>query len=117
MRISDWSSDVCSSDLIVLGHGMSGEVLQRVMDDELDAGFYLSIPSDTLTTSETIFCKVLTRYSYKVLAPAGWESQVRDKEWRQLAGLPWLATPTASAHHRLLAQVLDRKSTRLNSSH
>src|SRR3546814_11576362 len=80
MRISDWSSDVCSSDLIVLGHGMSGEVLQRVMDDELDAGFYLSIPSDTLTTSETIFCKVLTRYSYKVLAPAGWESQVRDKE-------------------------------------
>lgn len=95
---------------IVLGHGMSGEVLQRVMDDELDAGFYLSIPSDTLTTSETIFRKVLTRYSYKVLAPAGWESQVRDKEWRQLAGLPWLATPTASAHHRLLAQVFGANS-------
>ncbi|NYT58179.1 LysR family transcriptional regulator [Alcaligenaceae bacterium] len=95
---------------IVLAHGMSGDVLQQVMRAELDAGFYLSIPDDTLTGSDNVLCKTLTHFSYKVLAPAGWASQVRDKDWRQLAGLPWLATPTASAHHRLLALVFGPQS-------
>ncbi|MFT0544741.1 LysR family transcriptional regulator [Allopusillimonas ginsengisoli] len=96
---------------IVLAHGMSGEVLQRVMGGELDAGFYLGIPDDKAPPTETLLCKVLTRFTYKVLAPAGWESQVRDKNWPQLAALPWLATPPASVHHRLLAQVFGREST------
>jgi DNA-binding transcriptional LysR family regulator len=95
---------------IVLVHGMSGEVLQRILRAELDAGFYLSIPGDPLAASDTVLCRTLTRFTYKVLAPAGWESQVRDKDWRQLAGLPWLATPAFSAHHRLLSQVYGRDS-------
>jgi DNA-binding transcriptional LysR family regulator len=30
---------------------------------------------------------------------------VQGKDWSGLAALPWLATPEASAHHRLLRQV------------
>lgn len=90
---------------IGLAHGMSGEVLQRVRNGELDAGFYLRVPGDALVASDTVHCRILTRYTYKVLAPAGWDSQVRDRDWHHLARLPWLATPPASAHHRLLAQV------------
>lgn len=90
---------------ITLSHGMSGEVLQRVARGELDAGYYLSIPGDHSAEAAGMHCRILTRYTYKVLAPAGWDSQVRNKSWNQLAGLPWLATPPASAHHRLLAQV------------
>lgn len=90
---------------IALAHGMSGEVLQRVQREELDAGFYLSVPGDEQTASPALTCKILTEFTYSVLAPAGWETRVRDKDWHQLAGLPWLATPPASAHHRMLAQV------------
>lgn len=96
---------------IVLAHGMSGEVLHRVMHGELDAGFYLSIPDRASASSDTVLCKILNQFTYKVLAPAGWESQVRDKEWHQLAGLPWLATPPASAHYRLLSLVFGPQSS------
>jgi len=49
--------------------------------------------------------RTLARFSYRVLAPAGWGPQVRGKDWKALAALPWLATPAASAHHRLLRRV------------
>lgn len=95
---------------IALSHGISGEMLQRVMKDELDATFYLSIPDDGVYASEAVLCTVLNPFTYKVVAPAGWESQVRGKDWHQLAALPWLATPPVSAHHRLLSQVFGRQS-------
>src|SRR3546814_11528599 len=40
MRISDWSSDVCSSDLIDTGCGMSAAVIERVFDP-----FYTTKPA------------------------------------------------------------------------
>jgi DNA-binding transcriptional LysR family regulator len=48
----------------------------------------------------------LTAFSYRVLAPAGWGPQVLGKDWRALAALPWIVTPPASAHHRLLQSAL-----------
>jgi DNA-binding transcriptional LysR family regulator len=95
---------------IRLAHGMSGEVAQRVRSGELDVGFYLCQPDDPLEDSEAICCRILTRFTYKVLAPAGWDSQVRDRDWDHLASLPWLATPPASVHHRLLARVFGHGS-------
>jgi len=51
--------------------------------------------------------KVLSHFTYRVLAPAGWGEQVLGRDWKALAALPWLATPPASAHHRLLASVFE----------
>lgn len=48
----------------------------------------------------------LARFSYRVLAPSGWGPQVLGKDWRALAQLPWIVTPPASAHHRLLESVM-----------
>ena len=48
----------------------------------------------------------LTQFSYRVIAPAGWGPQVLGKDWRALAALPWIVTPPASAHHRLLQSVM-----------
>jgi DNA-binding transcriptional LysR family regulator len=48
----------------------------------------------------------LTHFSYRVLAPAGWGPQVLGKDWRALAALPWIITPPASAHQRLLQSAL-----------
>lgn len=85
-----------------LRQGMSGEVLERVGKGELDVGFYLGLPPDVEPPFQSM---ELTRFTYRVLAPAGWGSQVLGRDWRGLAALPWLATPPASVHHRLLAGV------------
>jgi DNA-binding transcriptional LysR family regulator len=47
----------------------------------------------------------LTRFNYRVLAPASWGPQVRGKDWAQLAVLPWVLTPPQSVHFRLLREV------------
>jgi DNA-binding transcriptional LysR family regulator len=47
----------------------------------------------------------LLSYDYRVIAPIEWSDQVMGKDWADLAGLPWLATPPASAHRRLLDDI------------
>lgn len=97
-----------------LRQGMSGDVLAQIGRGELDVGFYLGLPGDLVQAAALarpgrgaieFEAKVLTRFTYRVLAPAGWGPQVLGKDWKNLAALPWLATPPASAHHRLLASV------------
>jgi DNA-binding transcriptional LysR family regulator len=99
-----------------LRQGMSGDVLAQVTQGELDVGFYLGLPAEApaeslpspvnRTTAAAVFeAKILSHFTYRVLAPAGWGEQVLGRDWKALAALPWLATPAASAHHRLLASV------------
>jgi DNA-binding transcriptional LysR family regulator len=47
----------------------------------------------------------LLSYDYRVIAPIEWSDQVMGKDWADLAGLPWLATPPASARRRLLDDI------------
>jgi DNA-binding transcriptional LysR family regulator len=53
-----------------------------------------------------LIVKELAQFNYRVLAPAGWGPQVLGRDWRGLAQLPWIVTPPASAHHRLLQSVM-----------
>jgi DNA-binding transcriptional LysR family regulator len=105
-----------------LRQAMSGEVLAQLAQGSLDVGFYLAMPHELLggdlkqnkllaqqniARTATEFVAIpLTRFTYRVLAPAGWGPQVQGRDWRALAALPWITTPEASAHHRLLASVL-----------
>ena len=101
-----------------LRQGMSGEVLAQLARQELDVGFYLGDPNiawsklpqaqaEPPQAAPLFESRVLTRFAYRVVAPAGWGPQVLGRDWRGLAALPWLATPPASAHHRLLADVFE----------
>ncbi|QBQ96246.1 LysR family transcriptional regulator [Paraburkholderia pallida] len=84
-----------------LRHGMSGWVLDQVRARELDVGYYIGQPSPDPDIFHTI---TLTRFQYRVLAPAGWKDRVKGAhDWRALAALPWIWTPPASAHNRLLS--------------
>lgn len=89
-----------------LRHGMSGWVLEQIRADELDVGYYIGLPSDDETRDRPAFHAVtLTHFQYRVLAPAGWKDRVRGaRDWRALAALPWIWTPPASAHNRLLSR-------------
>jgi DNA-binding transcriptional LysR family regulator len=99
-----------------LRQGMSGDVLAQLLRGDLDVGFYLGWPEsyeqnktlaqDTRAKDAINFeVRELTRFTYRVIAPAGWGPQVLGRDWKALAALPWLATPPASAHHRLLSRV------------
>lgn len=109
-----------------LRQGMSGEVLAQLARGDLDVGFYLGglannasnqpLAQDGRAQAAINFevnefeIKELTRFTYRVIAPAGWGPQVLGRDWRALAALPWLATPPASVHHRLLARVFGEGS-------
>ncbi|MCJ7799257.1 MAG: LysR family transcriptional regulator, partial [Polaromonas sp.] len=99
-----------------LRHGMSGEVLAQLIRGDLDVGFYLGTPEKNeenrvfaqegrVQAAIDFEVRELTRFTYRVIAPAGWGPQVQGRDWKALAALPWLATPPASAHHRLLSRV------------
>jgi len=88
-----------------LRHGMSGWVLDQVRSRELDVGYYIGQPAPDADSFHAI---TLTRFQYRVLAPAGWKDRVKDaRDWRALAALPWIWTPTASAHNRLLTTLFE----------
>ncbi|GAA4324549.1 LysR family transcriptional regulator [Pigmentiphaga soli] len=96
-----------------LRQGMSGDVLGQVGRGELDVGFYLDHPDAVADPAGgphgsrlgRFHFTPLGRFTYRVVAPAGWGPQVRGKDWKELAALPWLSTPADSVHHRLLAPV------------
>jgi DNA-binding transcriptional LysR family regulator len=89
-----------------LRHGMSGWVLDQIRAGELDVGYYIGQPADEDTRERAAFHAVtLTHFQYRVLAPAGWKDRVKNaRDWRSLAALPWIWTPPASAHNRLLSR-------------
>lgn len=89
-----------------LRHGMSGWVLEQVRAGELDVGYYIGLPAqDDPRDAATFHALTLTAFQYRVLAPAGWKDRVKGaRDWRSLAALPWIWTPPASAHHRLLSR-------------
>ncbi|SFQ18424.1 LysR family transcriptional regulator [Variovorax sp. 770b2] len=89
-----------------LRHGMSGSVLAQVLRGDLDVGFHLDPGEESpAATPAALAVRTLTRFTYRVVAPAGWGPQVQGRDWKALAALPWLATPPESAHHRLLERV------------
>ncbi|PRX34476.1 LysR family transcriptional regulator [Paraburkholderia sp. BL18I3N2] len=92
-----------------LRHGMSGWVLDQVRAGELDVGYYIGLPSeDDPRDGPAFYALTLTHFQYRVLAPAGWKDRVKGaRDWRSLAALPWIWTPPASAHNRLLTRCFD----------
>src|SRR3546814_2871517 len=120
MRISDWSSDVCSSDLT----GADG-VLHGVLRSGLDADAALS-GEVSLDIAQLAWLELL---SPDLAAPSGHLhgqlSVAGTGQSPQLSGqlrltdfaaeLPALGIALSDSHARLDAA--DRKSTRLNSSH
>src|SRR3546814_7542773 len=100
MRISDWSSDVCSSDLI----------------DDVD-GAILPDRGRVVEEIEPKACGAVDRLVGQDRREAGKQMPVRDIGTRQIPCLPIFALPGDARALCRGAELADRKSTRLNSSH
>lgn len=96
-----------------LRHGISGEVLDYLRNDTLDVGFYLG-DLDQPADAEQFHVRHLSTLTYCVVAPPALLGSAKDYDWRELAALPWIGTPPASVHNRLLAKVFDRMGLRQN---
>ncbi|WP_371158068.1 LysR family transcriptional regulator [Jannaschia sp. 2305UL9-9] len=99
-------------------HGVSGDVIGWLRRGLIDAGYVLGgadgvagMEADGETRIRTIR---LAAFSYRVIAPAGWEARIQAADWPALADLPWIGTPESSAHNRLLAGIFERRGLRPN---
>lgn len=105
-----------------LAHGMSGEILRRVVRDQLDVGYFLGSSQDFTALIDEASCVSatdlsfhrLTDLSYRILAPRGWEMRLRGLGWADLAALPWIGTPVESVHSRLLERIFAPLELRQN---
>lgn len=93
-----------------LVHGVSGDVLGRILRDEIDAGYFLGdVAAAGRAVDGSLETRIhqltLTRFSYLVVGPPGWEGRMKGKGWPALAQLPWIGTPPASVHNRLLSGI------------
>src|SRR3546814_4589158 len=104
MRISDWSSDVCSSDLLL---SYPRDTAGSLMTTE-----FVSVPATWTVEATLQHIREVERtretvYAIYVLDPAS-QRLLRTASLRRLI---------ASAPEASILSVSDRKSTRLNSSH
>jgi DNA-binding transcriptional LysR family regulator len=101
---------------VFLRYGLSDDVLAQIGKGELDVGYYVDatpperLASGMLLPERTIDdgkfqLMALTRYDYRVIAPREWSDKVLGKDWADLIDLPWITTPHASAHRRLIDDV------------
>jgi DNA-binding transcriptional LysR family regulator len=96
-----------------LRHGMSGWVLNRIRASELDVGYYIGNFEDDEPETAALLSVTLAHFEYLILAPSGWKDRLDGiRDWGALACLPWIWTPTASAHQRLLSREFDRVGLR-----
>jgi DNA-binding transcriptional LysR family regulator len=100
---------------VFLRYGMSDDVLAQIGRSELDVGYYIdATPPECLASGTTpertiedgkFRLMALTRYDYRVIAPREWSDRVLGKDWADLLDLPWITTPHASAHRRLIDEI------------
>src|SRR3546814_3098604 len=105
MRISDWSSDVCSSDLL-------HDTIKQAVQQQLD-GLTSRFEASTAKMAET-WNSALTEHSTSLLrtvsqSQSELQAALVSQDEKRLT--VWADTLGASS------ALLDRKSTRLNSSH
>src|SRR3546814_2135689 len=104
MRISDWSSDVCSSDLFAAPRTV---VIGQQIDEKRDLLFLPRVNHWNYLT-RALICRSIWGWSRNIMA------QRPRQFWRgsivALAAVSLVLPPA-------LAAMTDRKSTRLNSRH
>src|SRR3546814_10580143 len=114
MRISDWSSDVCSSDLMISTNDSPPGVWCQLGDGE----YLPSVHTDCCnrdSTAPSFLCCEYCRAIYRSISDTGIVCWIHDRIGCTRRGAAIDAI--IKVLRRCTLQNTDRKSTRLNSSH
>jgi DNA-binding transcriptional LysR family regulator len=83
-------------------HEVTGGAFEKVRDGQLDASFYYGD-----LTHPAVADLTLRRLVYRIVAPAGWRTQLEHAGWPEIARHPWIMTPSISTHHRLASKLFE----------
>lgn len=105
-----------------LRHGMSGDVPERLRRNDIDVGFFLGDMEDfeppagrsEEAGADLFYGQNLAPLTYRIVGAPSLAGLVRGAGWDSLASLPWIGTPAASVHNRLLKNIFDRLGLRQN---
>lgn len=75
-----------------LVNSLSSRILEDIRKEELDGGYILG--ENPFTGIETL---TLERIPLTVVAPAAWQDRVSGKDWKALAGMPWILQEKGSS--------------------
>src|SRR3546814_4458755 len=116
MRISDWSSDVCSSDLGVL---FAATVVEPLRRREVAIIGGKPATADLKSMVPFILPLVIGAGAPMILAAgyAAWAPETLMTEYGLSLGSAGAWFGVVAAVGPVVGSILDRKSTRLNSSH
>ena len=92
---------------IKLRHGISGNVIEGIMDGDLDAAFYLGHQREP-----NAYYFPLAQLEYCIVGTSAWAKQIEGATLEQLSELPWLAAPSTSSQSVLLEQLFKGHSVR-----
>src|SRR3546814_1250803 len=110
MRISDWSSDVCSSDLAAEALGYTR--LQTYLWIVLPLAFRVCLPA---LNNNLVNLVKTTTLAYAIAVPE--MLYMANQIWSDSVNVPEMMTFLLFAYVLLDGILVDRKSTRLNYSH
>src|SRR3546814_2027436 len=126
MRISDWSSDVCSSDLVALLDAAFTDIVAASPRLEIRRdGTYIALPERKLPLHETCSATIALIDSMTASAMTPGEeseailelAEMRLGESRSRCVRSAIQKACTSEAMEFQVRIGDRKSTRLNSSH
>src|SRR3546814_7340121 len=116
MLISDWSSDVCSSDLLVAVDGPNHTATFEIVGGDRQ-GERLTVPFDMLHVSPPQSPPAAVRTSSLANAAGFVDVNQNSLQHVRYSNVFSLGDVCSAPNSKTAAAVRDRKSTRLNSSH
>jgi DNA-binding transcriptional LysR family regulator len=88
---------------IAFSQGISGDVITRIVEREIDAGYVIGAPSD----ERLKFVKILP-VVMRVVAPYSWRDRIAYASWEDIVQLPWLSTPEKCSFRSIAARMFAR---------
>src|SRR3546814_19392953 len=99
MRISDWSSDVCSSDLLAIANALSHDIYYRMIDPHAPTKRRLIISRTLLVVVAILAAWVASTKPSTILALGAWVFSIAASGLfpALVMGIWWKRTPHAGA--------------------
>ncbi len=90
-----------------LVQGISGDVIDWILEDEIEAGYVIGQPEDV-----RVEAKRISPVTLRVVAPSAWAERIHSLDWSGISALPWISTPAKCSFSSLSSRMFTRHGVR-----